>query len=60
MTHLFCTLDSQRIADLVRSAERFGSCAGAGVHRASVREIFETGGERRVDRGQILDGLGAG
>ncbi len=31
MTHLFCTLDSQRIADLIRSAERFVCYAGPGV-----------------------------
>jgi hypothetical protein len=34
MTHIFCTLDSQRIADLIRSAERFVCYAGPGVQMA--------------------------
>lgn len=41
MTHLFCTLDSQRIADLVRSAERFVCYAGPGVQELPAQAMAE-------------------
>lgn len=43
MTHLFCTLDSRRIADLIRSAERFVCYAGPGVQLASAQAMAEVG-----------------
>lgn len=41
MTHLFCTLDSQRIADLIGSAERFVCYAGPGVQMAPAQAMAE-------------------
>ena len=41
MTHLFCTLDSERIADLIRSAERFVCYAGPGVQMAPAQAMAE-------------------
>jgi len=41
MTPLFCTLDSQRIADLIHSAERVAGCAGQGMRIAPARAIAE-------------------
>lgn len=44
MTHLFRTLDSQRIADLIRSAERFVCYAGPGVQAAPAQAMAEVAG----------------
>lgn len=41
MKHLFCTLDSQRIANLIRAAERFVCYAGPGVQMAPAQAIAE-------------------
>jgi len=41
MTHLFCTLDSQRISDLIRSAQRFVWYARAGVQMAPAQAMAE-------------------
>lgn len=41
MTHLFRTLDSQRIADLIRSAQRFVCFAGPGVQMAPAQAMAE-------------------
>jgi hypothetical protein len=39
MTHLFCHLDSQDIADLIRSAQRFVCYAGPGVQKAPAQAM---------------------
>lgn len=49
MTHLFCTLDSQRIADLIRSAERFVCYAGPGVQVAPAQAMAEVVGRLGVE-----------
>ena len=49
MTHLFCTLDSQRIADLIRSAERFVCYAGPGVQIAPAQAMVEVAGRLGVE-----------
>ena len=41
MTPLFCTLDSQRIADLIHSAECFVCYAGPGVQMAPAQAMAE-------------------
>lgn len=41
MTHLFFTLDSHRIVDLIRSAERFVCYAGPGVQMAPAQVMAE-------------------
>jgi hypothetical protein len=41
MTHLLCTLDSQRIAHLMGSAERFVYYAGPGVQMAPAQAMAE-------------------
>ena len=41
MKHLFCTLDSQRIANLIRSAEHFVCYAGPGVQMAPAQAMAE-------------------
>lgn len=49
MTPLFCTLDSQRIADLIRSAERFVCYAGPGVQMAPAQAMAEVAGRLGVE-----------
>jgi hypothetical protein len=49
MTHLFCTLDSQRIADLIRSAERFVCYAGPGVQMAPAQAMADVTGKLGVE-----------
>lgn len=49
MTHLFCTLDSQRIADLIRSAERFVCYAGPGVQMAPAQAMAEMAGRLGIE-----------
>ena len=49
MTHLFCTLDSQCIADLIRAAERFVCYAGPGVQKAPARAMAEVAGRLGVE-----------
>ncbi|XSG83891.1 MAG: hypothetical protein ACPW60_09120 [Methylohalobius sp. ZOD2] len=49
MTHLFCTLDSQRIADLIRSAERFVCYAGPGVQIAPAQAMAAVAGRLGVE-----------
>jgi len=44
MTHLFCTLDSPRIADLIRAAERFVCYAAPGVQMAPAQAMAEVSG----------------
>ncbi len=49
MTPLFCTLDSQRIADLIRSAERFVCYAGPGLQMAPAQAMAEVAGRLGVE-----------
>lgn len=49
MTHLFCTLDSQRIANLIRSAKRFVCYAGPGVQKAPAQAMAEVAGRLGVE-----------
>jgi hypothetical protein len=49
MTPLFCTLGSDRIADLVRSAERFVCYAGPGVQMAPAQALAEAAGRLGVE-----------
>jgi hypothetical protein len=49
MTPLFCTLDSQRIADLIRSAERFVCYAGPGMQMAPAQAMAEVAGRLGVE-----------
>ena len=49
MTPLFCTLDSQRIAGLIRSAERFVCYAGPGVQMAPAQAMAEVAGRLGVE-----------
>ena len=49
MMHLFCTLDSQRIADLIRSAERFVCYAGPGMHAPPAEAIAEVAARLGVE-----------
>ena len=49
MTPLFCTLDSQRIADLIRFAERFVCYAGPGVQMAPAQAMAEVAGRLGVE-----------
>ena len=49
MTPLFCTLDSQRIADLIRSAERFVCYAGPGVQMAPAQAMAEVAGRLGIE-----------
>lgn len=49
MTHLFCTLDSQRIADLIRSAERFVCYAGPGVQMPPAQAMAEVAGRLMLE-----------
>jgi hypothetical protein len=44
MTHLFCTLDSHRIANLIRHAGRFVCYAGPGVQMAPAQAMAEVSG----------------
>lgn len=49
MTHLFCTLDSQHIAGLIRAAERFVCYAGPGVQMAPAQAMAEVAGQLGVE-----------
>ena len=49
MTPLFCTLDSQRIADLIHSAERFVCYAGPGVQMAPAQAMAEVAARLGVE-----------
>ena len=49
MTHLFSTLDSQHIADLVRSAKRFVCYAGPGVQMAPALAMADVAGRLGVE-----------
>ncbi len=49
MTHLFCTLDSQRIADLIHSAEQFICYAGPGVQMAPAQAMAEVAARLGVE-----------
>lgn len=49
MTPLFCTLDSQRIAELIRSARRFVCYAGPGVQLAPAQAMTEVAGRLGVE-----------
>jgi len=49
MTLLFCTLDSQRIAELIRAAERFVCYAGPGVQMAPAQAMAEVAGRLGVE-----------
>lgn len=49
MTPLFCTLDSQRIAGLIRSAKRFVCYAGPGVQMAPAQAMAEVAGRLGVE-----------
>lgn len=49
MTPLFCTLDSQGIAGLIRSAERFVCYAGPGVQMAPAQAMAEVAGRLGVE-----------
>ena len=54
MTHLFCTLDSYRIADLIRSADRFVCYAGPGVQVAPAQAMAEVAGRVGVEDAESL------
>jgi len=49
MTPLFCTLDSERIADLIRSAERFVCYAGPGIQIAPAQAMCEVASRLGVE-----------
>ena len=49
MTHLFCTLDSERIANLIRSAKRFVCYAGPGVQMVPAQAMAEVAGRLGVE-----------
>ena len=49
MSHLFCTLDSQRIADLIRSAQRFVCYAGPGMQIAPAQAMAEVAGRLGIE-----------
>jgi len=49
MTHLFLTLDSRRIADLIYSAERFACYAGPGVQMVPAQAMVEVAGRLGVE-----------
>ncbi|GBE09462.1 hypothetical protein BMS3Abin12_00006 [bacterium BMS3Abin12] len=49
MTHIFCALDSQRIADLIRSAARFVCYAGPGVQMAPAQAMAAVAGRLGVE-----------
>jgi hypothetical protein len=50
VTNLFCTLDSQRIANFIRSAERFVGYAGPGVQVEPAQAMAATSARLGVDR----------
>lgn len=45
MTRLFCTLGSQRIAELIRSAKRFVCYTGPSVQMAPAQAMAEAAGQ---------------